>query len=399
MKFPLLHFTALFIASVPFSFAAPLKVFILSGQSNMQGHAMMNTFDYIGKDPKTAPMLADMRDKDGKPRICDKVWISYLSEDRNRKPTEIMGKLTGGFGATPEKIGPEFTFGIYMEKSLNEPILLIKTAWGGKSLNTDFRSPGSGPFPFTDADVARIKKQGKDLEAEKAAKAAATGHYYRHMVGHVKKVLADPKAVYPEYDAAQGYELAGFVWFQGFNDAVDGNFYPNRYEPGGYDEYGKLLAQFIRDVRKDLEAPKLPFVVGVIGVGGLTVAEGDTPGAKATRNMRAAMAMPAGMPEFKGSVANVMTANFWDPTQDSVDKKKWKIKGEIDRMKKKEGKTFKRGEEAQLFDQLMAEACTPQELEALKGISNQGYHYLGSAKTLGGIGKAFAEAMTPMLRK
>ena len=173
MKFPLLHFTALFIASVPFSFAAPLKVFILSGQSNMQGHAMMNTFDYIGKDPKTAPMLADMRDKDGKPRICDKVWISYLSEDRNRKPTEIMGKLTGGFGATPEKIGPEFTFGIYMEKSLNEPILLIKTAWGGKSLNTDFRSPGSGPFPFTDADVARIKKQGKDLEAEKAAKEEA----------------------------------------------------------------------------------------------------------------------------------------------------------------------------------------------------------------------------------
>lgn len=398
MKPPLRRLIALALAVFPAAHAAPLKVFILAGQSNMQGHAMVNTFDYIGKDPKTSPMLAEMLGKDGKPKVCDKVWISYLSEDRNRQPVEIKGKLTGGFGATPEKIGPEFTFGIYMEKTLNEPILIIKTAWGGKSLNTDFRPPGSGAFVFTDADIERIKKQGKDLDAEKAAKAAATGHYYRLMIEQVKKTLADPKAVYPDYDAKEGYELSGFAWFQGFNDLVDGNFYPNRHQPGGYDEYGKLLAQFIRDVRSELKAPALPFVVGVIGVGGSKAAEGVAPGAIANTGMRAAMAAPASLPEFKGTVANVMTADFWDPLQDSADKKKWKIKSEIDRMKKKEGKTFARGEEELLFLQMIAEACTPGELEAMKGISNQAYHYLGSAKILGGIGKAFAEAMAPMVK-
>jgi alpha-galactosidase len=399
MKFPIASIAVYFFVGFLTAQAKPLKVFILAGQSNMQGHAMISTFDYIGRDPRTAPMLAQMRDANGQPTICDKVWINYLSEDRNGRAQERIGKLTAGFGATPEKIGPEFTFGLTMEKALDEPILLIKTAWGGKSLNTDFRPPSAGPFVFTDADLARIQKQGKDLVAEKAAKAAATGHYYRLMMAHVKNVLADPKELYPAYDSKEGYEIAGFVWFQGFNDLVDGNFYPNRHQPGGYDEYGRLLAHFIRDVRNELKTPQLPFVIGVIGVGGLSVVEGETPAAIANRGMRSAMAMPGQMPEFKGTVAHVMTANFWDPLQDSADQKKWKIKAEIDRMKKKEGKTFARGEEETLFEAKMKEACTAEELEAFKGISNQAYHYLGSAKILGGIGKAFAEAMTPMVKK
>ena len=32
--------------------------------------------------------------------------------------TEQKGKLTAGFGASADEIGPEFTFGIYMEKLL-----------------------------------------------------------------------------------------------------------------------------------------------------------------------------------------------------------------------------------------------------------------------------------------
>ena len=52
--------------------AKPLKVFILAGQSNMEGHAAISTFDYIGKDPLTAPLLKEMRNPDGTPRVCDK---------------------------------------------------------------------------------------------------------------------------------------------------------------------------------------------------------------------------------------------------------------------------------------------------------------------------------------
>ena len=57
----------------------PLKVFILAGQSNMEGHAAISTFDYIGKDPLTAPILKEMRNPDGIPRVCDKVWMSCLT--------------------------------------------------------------------------------------------------------------------------------------------------------------------------------------------------------------------------------------------------------------------------------------------------------------------------------
>jgi len=59
--------------------AKPLKIFVLAGQSNMEGHAKIETFDYIGDDPATAPLLKQMRGADGKPTVCDHVWISYLT--------------------------------------------------------------------------------------------------------------------------------------------------------------------------------------------------------------------------------------------------------------------------------------------------------------------------------
>ena len=57
----------------------PLKIFILAGQSNMEGHPKIETFDYLGDDPATAPLLKKMRGPDGKPRICDHAWISCFT--------------------------------------------------------------------------------------------------------------------------------------------------------------------------------------------------------------------------------------------------------------------------------------------------------------------------------
>ena len=286
--------------------AKPLKVYILAGQSNMEGHASVSTFDYIGKDPKTAPLLKEMRNADGTPRVCENVWISYFTGWETFG--EGFGKLTAGYGARSNpaedggQIGPEFTFGIYMHKLTKEPILLIKTAWGGKSLNTDFRPPSAGPYEFSKEQLAQFERRGVDIDKIKAEKARATGRFYRLMVEHVKRVLKDIKRVCPVYDEKEGYELAGFVWFQGWNDMCDGSTYPNSNQPGGYDLYSELLAQFIRDVRRDLSAPNMRFVIGVMGVGG--------PGEQAI--FRKAMAAPAAMPEFQGNVVAVETAPFWD---------------------------------------------------------------------------------------
>jgi hypothetical protein len=311
------------------SHAKPLKVFILAGQSNMEGHADIRTFDYIGKDPLTAPLLKEMRHADGTPRVCDKVWMSYLTGPYDGSANgEGLGKLTAGFGARDDqptklcrKIGPEFTFGIYMEKALQEPILIIKTAWGGRSLNTEFRPPSAGPYklPKEVQEVWDKHPQGahgvpKLAERKKWQddKNAASGVFYRMMVEHVKKVLADPGRVCAEYNAKDGYELAGFVWLQGFNDLVDGTTYPGPEQPGKFDEYSRLLSHFIRDVRTDLAAPKMPFVIGVLGVGG----ESENV------HFRNAMAAPADLPEFRGNVIAVKTAPFWDKAIEAAEPKK-----------------------------------------------------------------------------
>jgi alpha-galactosidase len=393
MKRPLRILSALAIAALALPAAAkPLKVYILAGQSNMQGHAHIRTMDVIGLDPKTAPMLKEMRNPDGSPKVCEQAWISAIGSSEEEK----TGPLTVGFG--PEKggpkIGPEFTFGIYMQKLVQEPILIIKTAWGGKSIHTDFRPPSAGPFQFREEELAKFKEQGKDIAEIKAKKAEATGHYYRLMLEHVKKVLADPKRVYPGYDPKQGYELAGFVWFQGWNDMVNSGVYPNRSKPGGYDKYSEVLAHFIRDVRKDLSAPKMPFVIGVMGAGGPVSEYGPSQQRYASTHteFRKAMAAPAALPEFQGNVTAVWTEKYWDMELTKLRTEDKLLRKEID-LAISEGKLAAKDKKDALERRRSSE-FTAREREILaNGASNAEYHYLGSAKILGQIGKAFAEAL------
>jgi carbohydrate esterase-like sialic acid-specific acetylesterase len=376
----------------------PLRVFILAGQSNMEGHAKVETFDYIGDDPATAPLLKQMRGDDGQPRVCEGAWISYFTGTGD-KNGEGHGKLTAGYGSRRQpdqdggKIGPEFTFGITMDAAFDEPVLLIKTAWGGKSLHTDFRPPSAGPYVFNKTQLANFQKQGKDIEAIRAEKVKEAGRYYRLMIEHVKHVLGDIKRVCPVYEEKQGIEISGFVWLQGWNDLVDSGVYPNRSQPGGYDAYSEVLAHFIRDVRKDLNAPQMPFVIGVLGVGG----------AKAnpqTIEFRKAMAAPAALPEFRGNVVAVETSPFWSEELGAIADKheqvrqmsyflnsKHKDHANADgKMTDERKRDYLKKFEAKLISP--AEAALWQ-----RGASNAGYHYLGCAKTFALMGKAFAEAI------
>lgn len=386
-----------FLALVTTVEAAPgkkLKVFILAGQSNMQGHARIETFDYIGDDPATAPLLKLMRSEDGKPRVADHVWTSYLTGDGGNSG-EGTGKLTAGFGARNNpaedggKIGPEFTFGLTMDAAFEEPVLLIKTAWGGKSLSYDFRPPSAGAYPRTADDIAR------DRNPE-----AQAGHYYRLMIDHVKKVLADPKRVCPAYDPAAGYEIAGFIWLQGWNDMVDRNVYPvlpRDSKENRFAKYGQWLADFIRDVRKDVGAPHMPFVIGVMGVGGMN-AKGDTIA------FREAMTAPSLLPEFQGNVMAVPTAPFWADELAAIDEKRDKVRAMAAALKNqskngpnKDG-TMTPAQQQQYLQKYEAELISPEEAAKWKrGASNFGFHYLGCAKTFALMGKAFAEANLKML--
>lgn len=410
---------AMSLASPAFA-GKPLKVFILSGQSNMVGMGSVATFPAIGMDPKTAPMLADLQDKEGKPVVCENVYIaSALGGDEN---AEKFGKLQVGYGgAKGVNIGPEFAFGIYAHKLLDEPVLIIKAARGGRDLIRQFRPPSAGPFPLRDEDIARLKEQGKDVEAAKKGREESIGVEYRWMMEYVKRILADPKRVYPDYDPEAGYELAGFAWLQGYNDFI-GGYYPFADPAAGknnlkdYSEYTRLLGCFIRDIRTELNAPKLPFVIGVFGMDGKQ-AEGNIVA------FRKAQAASAEMPEFKGNVVNVMLEDYW-PEEISALKAKetaaldgsLKLEGEAaEALKelqalKKAAKGKKQADDAkkpsraevraqnahqkELLDTVRKACMTPQEVELINvGVSNQGYHYWGSAKFYSQAGKAFAEAL------
>lgn len=404
--------------------ANPLKVYILVGQSNMQGHATSATLPHMASDPATRPLHDKIVDKDGKPRVYSDVYVTAVSE-QGATPKKKSGKLTIGFGKAlnyETSFGPELGFGITMYETLKEPILIIKTAWGGKSLNTDFRSPSSGAYELHKKRQAEWDKhpdgahgipKTSDRPKWWEAKHAATGHYYRLMMDSVKEVLRDPAKVCAAYDPKEGYEIAGMVWFQGWNDMCDSTTYPNRGKEGRFTAYSSLMANFIRDVRKDLATPNMPFVIGVMGVGGTIEDVKDQRNGVDAAGFRKAMAAPAEMPEFKGNVFVVRTGKFWDFDIGNLDslsyKNRRKFQAEYAKTNKVDWEKLKGtadwGKHRKAMDAFVRESTKALFEKTYPGKSydklivgkaNAGYHYLGCGKTIAQIGKAFAEALVEM---
>jgi Carbohydrate esterase, sialic acid-specific acetylesterase len=408
----------------------PLKVFILVGQSNMQGQAQETTLAGLAMDPETKPLYNKLVDANGKTRTNENVYIVAFSRTdgwgKIGDAVEKHGQLTSGYGGNltdPGKLGPELGFGAAMGENLKEPILLIKTSWGGKSLKCDFRPPSAGPYEFAEEPKDHKNNKGEMITAKEMIekRKEATGKYYRLMLEHIRSVLADPGKYCPAYNPKNGYEIAGFAWFQGFNDLV-GDYPPldaSKGKGGGknYSDYSRLLACFIRDVRKDLSAPNMPFVIGVLGVGGKNAGEN-------TDLFRKAMAAPAAMEEFKGTVTAVNTADFWDEKLGELEERKGltkDLKGrrkagedkytalrekiaplqkELDSLNEAKGKDRDKKKIDELQQKIQNILFTPEEQDYIaKNRSNQGYHYLGSAKTYSRIGEALANAIIELNKK
>ncbi len=321
------------ISATCYAAEGPVKVFILAGQSNMEGKAKISLMEYQVGQPQTRELFAHLRDKD-EWIVRDDVWIKFLGR---------KGNLTVGYGS-PDRVGPELDFGVTVGNHFDEQVLIIKTAWGGKSLYRDFRPPSSGEPASEILDAMLQNARKKNPEASMADVREPFGAYYRAMLQEVADTLENIEDHFPAY-AGQGYELAGFVWFQGWNDMVNADYTA---------AYAQNMVNFIRDVRKDLNAPKLPFVIGQLGVGGTQ----EEPNEKKAA-FKTAQAAAAERPEFQGNVAVVRTDAFWDMTADAVFRKGWR-------------------------DHV-------QEWETVG--SDYPFHYLGSGKTFCAIGRAFGEAV------
>jgi len=241
------------LAQEPSKEANTVKVFILAGQSNMEGKAPNALLDHQATDAKTKDLFAHLR-KDDKWIVRDDVFIKFL----DRK-----GPLTVGYGS-PNRTGVELEFGTAMGNHYQQPVLLIKAAWGGHSLYKLFRSPSAG-FPAAEVlekELAQAQANvKKNNDKNKKNDPLPTmddikkdyGTSYRKMMAEVKDVKENYATMFPELKG-KTLELAGFVWFQGWNDQY-----------GAENEYESNMKHFIQDVRKDLGAPKLPFVIGLMG--------------------------------------------------------------------------------------------------------------------------------------
>lgn len=273
----------------------PVRVYVLAGQSNMEGHGEIaaradrnggrGSLEFLVGDAARGPTFARLRDAAGNWLERDDVWIDYL---------ERSGRLTAGFGARPGLIGPELGFGTVVGDAHGEPVLLVKCAWGGKSLAIDFRPPSAGKpgYPL-----------GEKLGAAIAADPAILGHFYRETLALVKRARARLAAgeLIPEAKT-RGHVLAGFAWHQGWNDRIDDRFNA---------EYAANLAHLIRDLRRDLGVADLPFVIAETG---MTGPDETHPRALALMKAQAAV---AALPEFAGSVGFVPTREFWRPADES----------------------------------------------------------------------------------
>jgi hypothetical protein len=178
-----------------------------------------------------------------------------------------------------------------MGDALQEPVLLIKCAWGGKSLAVDFRPPSAGKPPYS---------LGEKVDAALEQDPAIVGKYYRETLALTKAALARIKDLVPGSDGR--YVLSGFAWHQGWNDRINDKFNA---------EYESNMARFIRDMRQDLGVPSLPFVIAETGMNG---PEETHPRALSLMKAQAAVAE---RPEFKGNVAFVGTRAFWRPQDQS----------------------------------------------------------------------------------
>ncbi len=230
-----------------------IKVFILSGQSNMVGYGHteegqnnevggIGTLRYLAVNDDQYPefeyrsLLEDPKQPaTGKWRTRSNVKLWW----RNGANAQYGGRIDKGdlgpLTSNGRWFGPEFGFGqIIGDYYKNDDVLLIKPSWGGHNLVSQFRSPNA------------VAKRG-----------GAIGPSYVELFDNAREVLFNLGNEFPEWKG-RGYQIVGFAWHQGTSDKD-----PNKVA----EEYKHNLPDLIASIRSEFGKPELPFVIATTGMG------------------------------------------------------------------------------------------------------------------------------------
>ncbi|MHC4097995.1 MAG: sialate O-acetylesterase [Planctomycetota bacterium] len=231
----------------------PVKVYILSGQSNMVGMGNISgtnpgTLETVAKRENKFPNLVDDA---GGWTVRNDVWYKGVV-------TATANKwLTVGCGSGGSTIGPELGFGQVMGYYHEEPVLVIKASQGNRSLGWDYLPPGSGQYIYGDYTYAGYGDSPDRWLTGTTPEPIEwyAGKQYDDCFNAAHDVLDNFATNFPQW-ANQGYEIAGFGWWQGHKDQYDAS-YADRYELN--------MVNFINALRAEFNAPDAPFVVATIG--------------------------------------------------------------------------------------------------------------------------------------
>ncbi len=334
----------------------PVKVYIMSGQSNMVGFGTVSgtgdhTLETMTIRQNKFPNLID--GSDGWTTRQDVRYRGVISDIANAQLSP------GALGST---FGPELGFGYIMGWYHDEPVLLLKSSIGNRSLGWDILPPGSTSYVYNDTNYAGYGDfgnwpvgedppaaggwyAGKEFDTffrDEAEMGPPVGwqdgfaypnnayiHHngvpYRAATAHTSTPDSEPgvganwqdfwnlrsdfnvtdvldhfATEYPQW-AAQGFEIAGFVWWQGDKD---------RYDMGHATRYEENLVNLINSLRDYYTnrypgkvVVNAPFVLATLGQ---TPLDSTNAAEKAILDAQLAVDGESGnYPQFSGNVKTV----------------------------------------------------------------------------------------------
>jgi alpha-galactosidase len=262
----------------------PVKVFILAGEANVEGYASLSHLHDLVTGQHTLNVTETrldgpgryqhLRDGYGQWSTRDDVFVTYEHE---RHSGWKYGPLdVTHWGAAPNVFGPEVEFGHVMGNAYVEPVILVKAAWGKRSLAKDFRPP------------------------------SATGEtgfqWYRMQTGIANTFAQIANILGEEYKHAD-IDIGGIVWWHGYTDL---------WNQANAAEYESNLEHFVRDLRSTLHRPLLPIVIAELGGSGANASRREI-------RMRDAQQRVANLAEWNYTTSYVRTASFAVPSKPFLD--------------------------------------------------------------------------------
>lgn len=232
----------------------PVQVFILLGQSNMLGFGKVKgekdgTLENAVKNKKLYPYLVD---KDGK-------WVARKDVLNVRTMNgKMFNKEFLTVPSTGKNVGVELGIGHALGDALNEPVMVLKSCIGNRSLGWDLLPPGTPRYTAAGIECPGYKetvKSKKDKTIVPFGEGIGwyAGKQYDSDIGSAKKILDNIGKYYP---GAKKYEVAGFFWWQGDKD------FRNKAHAA---KYGDNLELLLKALRKDFDAPKAKMVIATLG--------------------------------------------------------------------------------------------------------------------------------------